>query len=107
MDNDTQISSSPHSWVIQKPLEEHYILKRIIKKVSEFFGVGVRVRKNFSSESELESESKKNIFRSSGRVSESKSVTPLITSIDRVFYKEKGHQLFIHRWNRDRIGQNK
>ncbi len=34
------------------------------KKVPEFFGVGVRVEKKFSLESELKSESWKNIFRS-------------------------------------------
>jgi len=50
------------------------------KKILEFFGVGVGVEKKFFFESELESESAKNFFRSRSRVSESKSVTPLITS---------------------------
>jgi hypothetical protein len=60
------------------------------KKISEFFGVvvekkflgvgvGIGAEKKLFSGSELESESKKNFFRSQSRVSESKSVTPLIT----------------------------
>ncbi len=68
------------------------------KKISEFFGVGVEKKillgvgvgigaeKKFSSGSEFESEPKKNYFRdrswnrSRSRVSESKNVTPLITT---------------------------
>jgi hypothetical protein len=52
------------------------------KKISEFFGV----EKKFFSESELESESEKKIFRSRSRVSESKNVTPLITNLSLIHF---------------------
>jgi hypothetical protein len=77
------------------------------KKISEFFGVGVGVEKKFFSESELESELKKKFFRSRSRVSESKSVTPLITrcyvTINKIFiqcldflYGSFGKGLYFH-----------
>jgi len=48
------------------------------RNISEFFGV----EKKLFSRSELESESKKTFVRGLSRVSESKVVTPLITTRD-------------------------
>jgi hypothetical protein len=58
------------------------------KKISEFVGVGIRAEKKLFSGSKLESESKKKFFRSRSRVSESKSVTPLITNCQAIDLKK-------------------